>query len=112
MTAEEEPIAAEAPEVDGPLTGNVSLDSTVPTGSDEEPKKGMTKTLPAGGQVVGELDLECIGSSFKRIEIGLHKETGDVAMKAIGFDNQYEMMGFIQMWCRPDVIIDNLNKPR
>ena len=108
MTAEEEAKPAEAlDEIDGPLKGNVSLDETIPTGG-----QGAVTELPPGGQVVGELDLDCIGSSFKRIEIGLNKETGDVAIKAIGFDNQYEMMGFIQMWCRPDVIIENLNKPQ
>ncbi len=108
MKTEEEPRVAEAPE-DGPLTGNVSLDSTVPTGGDE-PTKGATKTLPAGAKVVGRLDLECIGPNFKRIEIGLHKETGDVAIKAIGFENQYEMLGFIHSWCRADIIIDTLSK--
>lgn len=94
MTAEEEPEVVQAPEPEGPLQGNVSLESTLPT----------------GGQVVGEVDLECLGPRFKRIEIGLDKETGNVAIKAIGFDNIYEMEGFIHKWCIAEVLIGNLNR--
>lgn len=118
MTAEEKPIAAEPleeiPAEEGPLGGNVSLTETIPTAGLESEKApaGMTPALPEGGVVVGEMDLECLGSAYRRIEIGLHKETGDVAVRAVGFDDPYQLTGLIHAWCHPEQIIGNLNRAK
>jgi len=64
---------------------------------------------PEGAVCAGTLDLECLGPDFKRIELGIHKETGQVSIKAVGWDNSYELLGFIHTWCHPEQIVGNLN---
>jgi hypothetical protein len=82
-----------------PKGGSWEGESPIP-----EPEVGELKD---GVPVIAELDMNCLGPSFKRIEIGIHKDTGQVAISTSGFELENDMIDFVTSFVNPSFVLRN-----